>query len=124
MTKRSRNKDGNESKKGNLSRRRNSQNCQQSCKDTSSNAILCIKRAKKCLNPLKVLLKDEEEYEVKEYIPRFEDGDPRGNLLTLHMTSFRLARKYGYFIDGKWKRIAQAVGRALDGKCEEQWDDL
>ena len=61
---------------------------------------------------------------MKEYIPRFEDGDPRGNLLTLHMTSFRLARKYGYFIDGKWKRIAQAVGRALDGKCEEQWDDL
>ena len=108
MTKRSRNEDGNESRKGNSGRRRNGQSRQRSRKDTSSNAILQIKRAKKCSNPLKVLLKDEEEYEVKENIPRFEDGDPRGNILALHMKSFKLVEKYGYFIDRKWKQVAQA----------------
>ena len=40
------------------------------------------------------------------------------------MKCLKLARKYSYFTDGKWKRVAQATGRALQGKCEEQWDDL
>ena len=45
------------------------------------------------MHQLKVLLKDEEEYEVNEYIPRFEDRDPRGNILALHMRRFKLAGK-------------------------------
>ena len=92
--------------------------------ENNSRAILHIKRGKKCQDPLKVLLTDSSSNEVKEYIPKFEDGDPKGNIITLCQTCLKIAKKYDYFEDGKWKQIAQAVGRALEGRCEEQWDDI
>ena len=73
---------------------------------------------------MKVLLKDSNSNELNEYIPRFADGDPKGNLITLCQTCLKNTKKYDYFEDGKWKRVAQAVGRPLYGRCEEQWDNI
>ena len=71
-----------------------------------------------------VLLKDSDSNEVKEYIPRFADGDPTGNLITLCQICLKITKKYNYFENGKQKQVAQAVGRALGGRYEEQWDDV
>jgi hypothetical protein len=116
-------KQNNQKRKG-KGRNKNGQENQQRQENNNPRAILYIKRAKKCHALLKVLLKDVDSTKGKEYISTFTDGDSKGTLVVLHQTCLRIAKKYDYFIDGKWKNIAQAVGRALDERCEKQWDNI
>ena len=104
--------------------RYNGQGNQRKQENNNSRTILHIKRANKGQDPLNVLPKDSNSNEVKECIPRFADGDPKGNLITLCQTCLEITKKYDYFDGVKWRQIAQAVGRALDGRCEEQWDNV
>ena len=114
----------NDQKEKGKDRNQNGQGNQQKQENNNSRVIFHIKRGKKCKDSLKILLKDSNSNKVKEYIPRFADGDPKGNLITLCQTCLKITKKYDYFKNGKWKQVAQAVGRALDGRCEEQLDNV
>ena len=87
-----------------------------------SKVTLKIKRAKKSSESIKATFMDAANNEVKELVPTYSDGDPKEQLLQLQKIILKLGTRYDLFQDGDWRHLTQVFARALDGKCEDEWE--
>ena len=63
------------------------------------------------------------ENEVKERLDDWRDGDDGRTLVDMLVKSILICNKYSFYnADGDWQSVTHGVGRALTGKCEEEFN--
>ena len=105
----------------------NSNSKSKSNKKSQSNKSGCIirlKPPKPTEDTVKAKFLEDDGTEVSESIRTFRSGEDYGNLVALMSRIVGLGDMYGLWIDGKSKKLAQVMARALDDQVREEWQTI
>ena len=105
----------------------NSNSKSKSNKKSQSNKSGCIirlKPPKPTEDKVKAKFLEDDGTEVSESIRAFRSGEDYGNLVALMSRIVGLGDMYGLWIDGKSKKLAQVMARALDDLVREEWQTI
>ncbi len=105
----------------------NSNSKSKSNKKSQSNKSGCIiklKPPKPTEDTVKAKFLEDDGTEVSESIQTFQSGEDYDNLVTLMSRIVGLGDMYGLWIDGKSKKLALVMARALDDQVREEWQTI
>ncbi len=88
------------------------------------NCILQFKDPKPSEESIKAKFTKSDGSEVSEIIHGFKTGDAEANLVALMNRIVNLKDLYEMWEDGKSKKLAQTMSRALDGQVRDDWLEL
>ena len=83
-----------------------------------------LKRKDLSTKQIKIKCKDAEDNEVTEYVPICAASDPPEFALDSIFEIERLEKRYGLHGAVKTKFMIQSLGRALQGRYSEKFEDL
>jgi hypothetical protein len=88
------------------------------------NCIIQFKDPKPSDESIKAKFTESDGAEVSEVIRGYKTSDNQANLVLLMNRIINLGDLYDMFENGKSKKLAQTMSRALDGQVRDDWIEI
>ena len=92
--------------------------------NNKSGCIIRFKPPKASEDTVKAKFFEDDDTEVSESIRTYSAGDDYGNLVASTSRIIGLGDMYDLWIEGKSKKLAQVLSRALDNQVREEWQAI